>query len=95
MVFLVILIVILATLCIFLYQKYNKEKSKFESYKRSIKNENSWHEVGRQDVTSKPYSIKDGDWIVGPGLNTPAYLSDINISNVRDLMNHAFRQGKL
>ncbi len=78
---------------IYFFSKWKKSKRELETYKKSLMNESAWHQIGRQDVTDKPYSIKDNDWIVGPGLNPPAF-SPNSISNIRDLMNHSFREGK-
>lgn len=93
MIILSILSILSLVFGIYFFSKYRKLKIELETYKRSLRNESSWHQVGRQDVTDKPYSIKDNDWIVGPGLNPPAFLPN-SISNVRDLMNHSFREGK-
>lgn len=78
---------------IYLYSKFRKLKLKSDLFKRSLEHESAWHQVGRQDVTDKPYSIKDENWIIGPGLNPPAF-SPGSISNVKDLMNHSFREGR-
>lgn len=99
------MIIALSILCIailiyavWITSKHKKFKEFHESYLRVIKNEASWHEEGRQDITSKPYSIslKDGVWIVGPGLESPAYLPEGKgeSTNIRDLMNHAYREAK-